>query len=39
MHIQYVPHLGSGFIHGGTWSNHTYVAPTQFSLLATCEVF
>ncbi len=26
-------------MHGGTWSNYTYVAPAQFSLLATCEVF
>jgi hypothetical protein len=25
--------------HGGTWSNHTYVALALFSLLATCVVF
>ncbi len=29
----------NSIIHGGTWSNRTYVAPAQFSLLATCEVF
>jgi hypothetical protein len=26
-------------LHGGTWSNRTYVAPALFSLLATCQDF
>jgi hypothetical protein len=29
----------SGVNHGGTWSNHTYVALAVSSLLATCVVF
>ncbi len=31
--------VAAWYSHGGTWSNHTYVAPARFSLLATCVVF
>jgi hypothetical protein len=36
--VRVVPAKGR-WHHGVRWSNHTYVAPALFSLLATCVVF
>ncbi len=38
-HVKIAAFLKTGLMHGGTWSNRTYVALALSSLLATCVVF